>query len=708
MGAEPSKQIAERVITACQSVNDNEQISGILLEDKIFRQTLARLSQDIPPSLRQLIKLKRERQRQDYGGPEITEHRAFNSIWAASEPKLQPVIRQFLFACHKDPRQALRRTGTNPERISIADYLDALYDLEKDRKINTVRWRLSLIPLSDLIHKFDRANSHAQTRDDIVTVISQSSLTIQNEVEIRKYLPSWLQRGKRYKTLAPKIGYGGICALPEEPGDTIWEQFLPKKGAVTDACIRLLVDRGIKEAASENVAENEQDIVTADAAAEKIVQYLGGLIDDFPFLDDGDRHSCKKRKRNSRCFRDEPRLSPAQPTSSASQYYQDAPSLVPNERGSLDRSPSQRAGDALSAEEETPSNSGDLGTSPSDTSMSYDSPDISISGANFDFHAAQILSQISRDSAADNVPINNGEWSVGVNDVREGIEIVADVNTANSGCTASRIVESTGSLNRSYGAAGTQPENVGADGNIAVTNRQVHHHPRSTAEGMTLMGSYDSILPEQAIPRPSIRPHQLNISFRQRTLPLPLNSVSSPPISDVYMGGQIPNATLFSSTQHLHRTEASALGERYPHLEQNPSATGDAIIHVVPQSDLHAGSFPSTNNTAQPGLAYNIPVGPFGYSNTNLTLEDYGVPYTPEGLSQYSNTNLTLEDYGVPYTLEGLSQYSNTNLTLEDYGVPYTLEGLSQYSNTNLTLGDPVHSGNRNSPSEGSHCTLVV
>lgn len=58
-------------------------------------------------------------------------------------------------------------------------------------------------------------------------------------------------------------------------------------GPVADACVQLLIDRGINEAASENVTGNDQNIVTANAAAEKIVQYLGGLIDDFPFLDDG-------------------------------------------------------------------------------------------------------------------------------------------------------------------------------------------------------------------------------------------------------------------------------------------------------------------------------------------------------------------------------------------------------------------------------------
>ncbi|KUL86893.1 hypothetical protein ZTR_05250 [Talaromyces verruculosus] len=528
MGAQSSKQIAERVISACQSVNGNDQIDEILLKDEIFRKTLASLAQDIPASLRELIEPKRQPQRQDYGGPEITELRSFSSIFKASKPTLDPVIRQFLSSCYKNPQLVLKRS---PGKIlsgepSIAEYLDALPVLEEARKIDAICWRLFLVPLPDLIERFNRLKLHSHTLDDIVTVICQSGYTIQKANEIRERLPSWILKGKRYAAIALDIGYGGLCALPEETGDTIWENRIPTEGPVRDACIKLLIDRDIKKVASENISGND-DIITANAAAAKIVRYLKGLIQGFSFLNDSFREEnpSKRRKRNE-TDKNGIRFSSdaSQPTSSASHYYQDVPGPVPNERSSFDQSPSQPSSNAMSAEEDTSSNNRDLRTSPSETSMSNDSRDIDNSGINFDFHAAQILSQISRDSAADNIPTNNDELPIDVND--EEIETVADVNTANSGFTASRIAERTGSLNTSYGAAETQPfESVGAssDGNIAATNRQVHQHPRSTADGTRPMGAYGSFLPEQRVSHPSIRPHQLNIPF---------NGVSSPPVSE--------------------------------------------------------------------------------------------------------------------------------------------------------------------------------
>jgi hypothetical protein len=48
--------------------------------------------------------------------------------------------------------------------------------------------------------------------------------------------------------------------------------------------MRLLLDNGIKEAASENVTEDDEYIITANTAAGKIVQYLRSFFDDFQFL----------------------------------------------------------------------------------------------------------------------------------------------------------------------------------------------------------------------------------------------------------------------------------------------------------------------------------------------------------------------------------------------------------------------------------------
>jgi hypothetical protein len=57
-----------------------------------------------------------------------------------------------------------------------------------------------------------------------------------------------------------------------------WEKDLPSKGEVHDACISLLIDHQIKEAASANVTGNDDNFITADTAAETVVNSLCGKI----------------------------------------------------------------------------------------------------------------------------------------------------------------------------------------------------------------------------------------------------------------------------------------------------------------------------------------------------------------------------------------------------------------------------------------------
>ena len=70
-----------------------------------------------------------------------------------------------------------------------------------------------------------------------------------------------------------------------------WEKDLLKKGLVHDACMGMLLDAGTKEAASGNVAEGGQQIVTADTAATMMVHFLNDHFDKFPLLDYQDQQS---------------------------------------------------------------------------------------------------------------------------------------------------------------------------------------------------------------------------------------------------------------------------------------------------------------------------------------------------------------------------------------------------------------------------------
>lgn len=108
-----------------------------------------------------------------------------------------------------------------PQEIGFNHYLESLYHVEQNRQVETVQWRIGLIPLSDLVEKFNRTRADTETHHDLVTILSQSGLVFQHEDKIRKSLPSWLLKSKRYKTLAMSVGYGGIASLPDGPSDLL-------------------------------------------------------------------------------------------------------------------------------------------------------------------------------------------------------------------------------------------------------------------------------------------------------------------------------------------------------------------------------------------------------------------------------------------------------------------------------------------------------
>lgn len=163
---------------------------------------------------------KKPRQRKDYGAKQITEHRAFKSIWAAPEPKLDPIIESSLFNWVESPEEFLIGKQRNHQDLSLGSYLDTLYHLHINKKVDKVRWRLSLIPLSRLYETFERQRADAGVHEDIVSIITQAGLTKYGE-NIGEHMPSWLLKSKRYEGLAKRVGYGGICCLPDDIGDLL-------------------------------------------------------------------------------------------------------------------------------------------------------------------------------------------------------------------------------------------------------------------------------------------------------------------------------------------------------------------------------------------------------------------------------------------------------------------------------------------------------
>lgn len=107
-----------------------------------------------------------------------------------------------------------------PDEIFFEDYIVALYKCHERRKIDSVRWRLFLVPLAHLFEKFGRERADDETYEHIKAIIS--GCTLQHRDKICDFLPSFLSKSKRYRNIGMRIGYGGLCALPEEPGDSLY------------------------------------------------------------------------------------------------------------------------------------------------------------------------------------------------------------------------------------------------------------------------------------------------------------------------------------------------------------------------------------------------------------------------------------------------------------------------------------------------------
>ncbi|EQL33195.1 hypothetical protein BDFG_04641 [Blastomyces dermatitidis ATCC 26199] len=204
MSASLSKQLALQVITICEEVGDDERIDSILFEDETvnassqFIEKLKSLLPTFPASLQWLIKhtATTARNPKEYGARDITKHRAFNTLWTASKPELKAVVGEFLLSCCIKPANFWKWKSEHVPEVSINCYLEEVYRSHQDRQRDTVRWRLLLISIAGLLERFNHALLRNGTREDLITIISNSSLSLQHKDEIRKELPGWINKSK--------------------------------------------------------------------------------------------------------------------------------------------------------------------------------------------------------------------------------------------------------------------------------------------------------------------------------------------------------------------------------------------------------------------------------------------------------------------------------------------------------------------------------
>ncbi|KAB8213003.1 hypothetical protein BDV33DRAFT_210625 [Aspergillus novoparasiticus] len=293
MGTKISKQVAEKVIDACEEANGADRLDSILLERAEFKQLLLDLWNEIPTQLQRSITgvtRKQRKPKSDYGDGEVREHRAFKSLWAASGPKLGQVTRKTLRQGYKKPMTILYDTANNVDPVEhnfVNTYLNYIYHLEENRERDTIRWRLGLIPLSHLAGKFTNKNMDAGDYDMVAHQLTYSGLIARNHEEIRKKLPSWIGASKRYNNIAKSLNSSGaICCLPEEPGDSLWQKHLPMSGAVHNVCMQLLTDDGIGEMASKDIFAEDEGLgkVTVNNAAETIIEFFSSRFRDLEFI----------------------------------------------------------------------------------------------------------------------------------------------------------------------------------------------------------------------------------------------------------------------------------------------------------------------------------------------------------------------------------------------------------------------------------------
>ncbi|KAI2838199.1 hypothetical protein CBS147321_10999 [Aspergillus niger] len=290
MGINISKQVAEEVIRACESTDNSGRIDSILFDKPEFQRLLSELWREIPSDVQKSIQDSRtiRKKAMHYGDKDITEHRSFKTLLAASRPHLSDVARETLLSGYEDPQSFLRSMegikDCQDVQMNVDSYLNFVRRLGQTRERDTIRWRLGLIPLSEFASKFTNKLITAEKYDEIAHQLVCSGLIIHNREEIRKDLPSWISASKRYRRIAQSLGGAGyICCLPTEPSDYLWQKHLPIEGPVHDACMKLLSDTGIHDAASEIIKKDHDTSISANMAAEKILKDISSYLSSTSF-----------------------------------------------------------------------------------------------------------------------------------------------------------------------------------------------------------------------------------------------------------------------------------------------------------------------------------------------------------------------------------------------------------------------------------------
>ncbi|KKZ67826.1 hypothetical protein EMCG_06508 [[Emmonsia] crescens] len=336
MGSQLCKQVAQEVMAVCDTTGDAGRIDAMIEQDPAIRRRLAKLWKDIPDSLQERISGRRLRRKFDGRqiDGDVKNHRAYKSLVCSSGPRLAPGLESHLNKWYRTPTaiyQTVGRDRTGSESDSenetelagpgisssrvgheenlVERHFNAIYHLHISRNVDTVRWRLLLLPLCHLKRKFQFQRQRTEDGwKEFTDVITKSTL-LNHRPDITAAVSTWTSAAERYeeilKAIARKVrekdkernvceqdesleklaSVGGyLGCLPGDVPDSIWEKYLPKSGAVNTACIEWLIKGGIEQEASLDISESDDTVVTAHTACQHVIQHLINLLEPYLFI----------------------------------------------------------------------------------------------------------------------------------------------------------------------------------------------------------------------------------------------------------------------------------------------------------------------------------------------------------------------------------------------------------------------------------------
>ncbi|KAL3472400.1 hypothetical protein BJX99DRAFT_262387 [Aspergillus californicus] len=287
MGVQNSKEVADTVIAACQQQGTSGRIDSIISDEK-FRTQLSSLLAEVPSSFKRFVcsTEKLSEGKAEYGARGTVTHRAFNSLWNSSGPQLDASLEPELWRWYEDPEKVFVRSEDTinlSPGSSHSSFLASVYLFEEEEEtIHNVRERLCLTALATVVDKLDGdylTDSLVEQVADIVDPTRKKG----GEAKVLERLKSLLRAASRYRLLAEELGIGELCCLPPDTGDSLWTAHLPKSGKVHDACVRLILDRDIRQLSSTIISPIGSEAVTVSSAAKKVVEFWRMKLDLFGF-----------------------------------------------------------------------------------------------------------------------------------------------------------------------------------------------------------------------------------------------------------------------------------------------------------------------------------------------------------------------------------------------------------------------------------------